>query len=100
MCQVHCSIVDDVQEHVFYLLWLGLEQMRYFVVYFIVLCHGRHSTHHGVSIMRKVITISMDVCSCSLGKPHEKQHKYIPLVGIFLRIRKPRQILYFHIFLC
>ena len=42
---------------------------------------GRHSIHHGVSIRTKMVTLGMDSCSFSLGKPREKLHKSIHLVS-------------------
>ena len=42
-----------------------------------------------------MLTLGMDLCSLSLGKPREKLHKFISRVIIFLLIGKPWSILYF-----
>ena len=52
-----------IQEPCFYLPWMGFVQMSYFVVYFIVLCHERHTIHHGMSIRRKMAKLLLDICS-------------------------------------
>ena len=74
--------------------WLGFVQICKFVVCFTHLCHGRHRIHHGMPIRKKIVTLRMDLGSFSLSMPHEKLHKYIPLVTIFHLIGEPLWILY------
>ena len=73
--------------------WGFLKLSKYFV-YFIVLCHGRHRIHHGVSIRRKMVILGMDLWCFALGKPSAKQHKSIPLVITYHLIGNPWRILY------
>ena len=64
----------------------GLCKLSYFSVYFIVLCHGRHIIHHGMSIRMKVVTLGMNLWGFALSKPGAKHYKSIPLVTTFIRI--------------
>ena len=75
---------------------LGVVQNGSFVVYYIVLCHGRHRIHHGMSIRREMVTLRMDLCYFAFGKPRARQHKSIPLVTIFLLIGSAWRILYIY----
>ena len=82
------------QDVVFSTVGWGFVQTGSVAVYYIVLCHGRHRIHHGMSIRRKMITLGMDLGCFALSKPHANQHQSIPLVTIVLLISSPWRILY------
>ena len=52
-----------------------------------VLCHGRHRILQDVSI-RRMVTLGMDLCSFSLGNPHEKVQNVHPSGDHFPPCRK------------
>ena len=48
-----------------------------------------------MTIMKKMVTLGIDLWYFALSKPHAKYHQSIPLATIFLLIASPWQILYF-----